>query len=162
MPQDINYILNEFDKLIAYCENRAITIQDIDEVCSISIEKRVFDLTRAIALKDVDSALTMYNNLIQLKESPIGILVLIGREYRIMLQIKYLAKSDTNVNSIAKEVGLPAFVVKEIISLGKQFRFSQLLEIINLCREADKDIKTGKIEGVKCVETLIVRCVHIA
>ncbi|OOB80220.1 MAG: DNA polymerase III subunit delta [Epulopiscium sp. Nuni2H_MBin003] len=161
MPQDINYILNEYKKLLSYCGDNPITIEAIEMACSISIEKRVFDLTRAMSRKDSQEALSIYYNLIELKESPIGILVLIAREYRLILQIKYLSRSNATINQIAKEVGLPLFVVKEIISIGKQFKFSQLLEIINLCREVDKDIKTGKMDAVQSIETLIVRCIHL-
>ncbi|OOB77008.1 MAG: DNA polymerase III subunit delta [Epulopiscium sp. Nuni2H_MBin003] len=156
MPQNINYILAEIQKLISYTNN--ITIENIDKICSFSLEQKVFDLIKHVTKKDSTTSLSMYNTLISNKESPLAILVLVARQYRILLQIKYLAKSS--VKEIANNVKLPEFVVKDMLVISKNFKFSQLIYILNLCLQTDKDIKEGRSEPVRAVEFLIMNCIY--
>ncbi|OOO00353.1 MAG: DNA polymerase III subunit delta [Epulopiscium sp. Nele67-Bin004] len=157
MPNNITHMLTEFEKLNSYCLDKPITTEDIDNVCSFGLEQRVFDLIKCMVNGDVKTALTIYNKLIELKESPIGILVLICRQYRIILQVKYMIVAKKTPAQISAETKLPAFVVRETTNLSSKFTFNQLSSILKICLEADKNIKTGKIEPIKCIELLIIR-----
>ncbi|MDF2593837.1 MAG: polymerase delta subunit [Clostridia bacterium] len=160
MPENIVYIRAEFDKLIAYTDRKAVTKEDIDKVCVFSLEKRIFELVKRIANRKADEAFQIYHTLIQGKESPIGILVLIARQYRMMLQLKYLLKTRMPSKEIASKMKLPYFALKEMTEQVSLYTFKQLEEILALCLETDKDIKTGKMESVKRVEILIMQCLN--
>ncbi|MEG0014367.1 MAG: DNA polymerase III subunit delta [Cellulosilyticaceae bacterium] len=161
MPPNIGYALSEFEKLLDYTHGKAISKKEIDEICVFSLEQRVFTLIKEVTHKNTTQALKIYKALIDSKESPIGILVLIARQYRVMLQVKYLLKANMPIKQIASEVGLPFFVAKETAMQVEKFSFKQLETVISMCLESDIAIKTGKMEQIKCIEMLIVNCIYI-
>lgn len=161
MPQNIGYALSEFEKLLDYTNGTTITRKEIDEICVFSLEQRVFTLIKEVTQNNATEALKIYKALIDSKESPIGILVLIARQYRVMLQVKYLLKANMPIKQIASEVGLPFFVAKETAQLTQRFSFKQLETVLSMCLESDIAIKTGAMEQVKCIEMLIVNCIYI-
>lgn len=160
MPEDIAYIMAEFEKLSCYAGSGKVTKKMIETVCSFPLEKRVFELVKRIASKNAAGAFEIYHTLIQAKESPIGILVLIARQYRVMLQVKYLLKNNTPAKEIAAEVKLPFFALKELTEQVQKYTFKQLEEILTKCLETDKDIKSGKMDSTKRVEVLIMECLN--
>lgn len=161
MPQNITYTMNEFEKLLDYTSGKEVTKKTVDEVCVFSLEQRVFTLIKEVTNKNTTAALRIYRALIDSKESPIGVLVLIARQYRMMLQVKYLLKANKPIKQIASEVGLPFFVAQETAKQTEQFNFKQLETVLSMCLESDIAIKTGKMEATKCIEMLIVKCIYI-
>ncbi|ONI43841.1 DNA polymerase III subunit delta [Candidatus Epulonipiscioides gigas] len=156
MPQDINYILLEFEKLQSYCGKNSITITDIDEVCTLNLEQKIFDLVKLIVKQDTTRALNIYLNLIASKEQPLGILGLIAKQYRNMLQIKDLLKEFNGSREISQIIQIPEFAVRDIISLSQKFENTELVSALKLCLETDRNIKTGKYEAIHGVEFLIL------
>lgn len=157
MPEDIAYILGEWHKLVSFVEDGKITKEAIDTICVFSLETRVFELVKRIANGKSDEALQIYNRMLQSKESPIGILVLIGRQFRVMYQVKYLKAKGQDVKQIAAQTKMPYFAVKEMLGQVAHYSFAGLEALIEACLETDRMIKTGKMEVGQCVEVLIMR-----
>lgn len=162
MPKNITYMMNELSKLTAYCMESIVTREAIDMVCTFALEQVVFNLLNEMTVKNAGRALEIYAKLIESKESPIGILVLIGRQYRLILQIKYLMRNGLQAKSIGGQLGIPYFAVSQMMKQAQSLGFRELEEIIAACLEADIHIKTGKMEPVKCIEMLILKCIYIA
>lgn len=161
LPRNIGHILIELDKLASYVGKEAVTKEVINEVCVFSLEQRVFELLKAVSKKNTSQALAIYNKLIESKESPIGVLVLIARQYRILLQVKYLLRTQTPIKQISQSVGVPYYVAQDLSKQAQSFSFKVLQDILELCLESDSAIKTGKMEPVKCIELLIIKCITI-
>lgn len=157
MPEDIAYILSEWEKLTSYLETPQVTKEAIHEICTFSLETRVFELVKHIAARRSDLALEIYQRMLQSKESPIGILVLIGRQFRMMYQVKYLKARGQDQKQIASQVKMPYFAVKEMLDQVAGYRFEQLEALMNACLETDRQLKSGKLEAGKAVELLILR-----
>ena len=160
MPEDVSYILGEWQKLTAFIEGNQITKEAIDQICVFSLETRVFELVKKIAAGKSDEALEIYNRMLQSKESPIGILVLIARQFRMMYQVKYLKAKGQDQKQIAAQTKMPYFAVKEILDQVAHYRFEMLEALIMACLETDRAIKTGKMEPGRGVEVLILRALN--
>ena len=160
MPEDMAYILSEWEKLISYVQDNVITKEVINEICIFSLETRVFEMVKEIVNHQGNEALEIYSRMIQSKESPIGILVLIARQFRMMYQVKYLLANRSPLKAISAETKLPFFVVKEMSEQVQHYQFKQLEDILEACLNADEAIKTGKMESSKCVEMLIMNCLN--
>lgn len=152
----MSVIKSEIDKLISL-NNDSVTKSDIDSICTRSLEAQIFDLVKAIGNKNVTTALEIFNNLLMLKESPIGILVMITRQFRLLFQAKYLIEENFSSKQIIDYLKLPSFVVNEIISQSKLFLLEDLKQAIRDCLLTDLSIKTGKMESVLAIETLIIK-----
>ena len=114
-------------------------------------------MVAAIGNKRSAEALKIYNNMLLYKESPIMILAMIARQFRIILQSKYLAKKGKGNDEIAAMIKQRSFVVRECIKQGKNFDNATILDALNDCYECDMKIKRGEIDDRLGVEMIIMK-----
>lgn len=149
-------ILLELQKLFAFKkENESITVEDIDLITTKTLESRIFDLVDAIGNKKAANALTVYHNLLLLKEHPIMILTMITRQFRLIYQAKYLQQRGFSINQVIDAMGQRSFIVKECLEESKNFTMDGIKQALNDCLSTDVSIKSGKIEASLGVEVLI-------
>jgi len=151
-------LAQEMNKLAAFCgENTEITATDIDTICTPTMESRIFELTKAITAKRTEDALLRYRDMLILKESPIMILTMIIRQFRIILIAKCAKEKGMTILQTAKEFNLRDFMVDEALRLGQKFTIEQLIDALKNCQDVDKKIKTGVISPEFGVELLIIK-----
>ena len=149
-------IQQEIKKLGAYCaDKKTVTIQDIDDICTKSLELKVFGLVDALAGKNTDKALEIFENLMEVKESPIRVLSLIARQFRLILQCSQM--KNRAPRDIAAAIGVQPFVVQECIKQGANFDRETLIQAMKDCLEADIKIKTGQLADTLALESIIVK-----
>jgi DNA polymerase-3 subunit delta len=147
---------NETNKLIHYCGDKSeITAQDITEICTPTLESRIFDLTKAMGAGRTSDTLKMYSDMIFLKESPLMILSMIIRQIRIILLCK--CHAEKNTANIARELNLRDFIVSEALSQSRRFTKEKLLAALENCLDTDVRIKTGLLDAETGVEMLLVK-----
>ena len=97
-------IRQEVEKLICYCyDKEVITIEDVDAVCTTQISNQIFEMLDAMANKRQKTALSLYYNLLALKEPPMRILFLIGRQFNLLLQARMLKQKGYGDRAIAEK-----------------------------------------------------------
>lgn len=149
-------LLFEIDKIVLYLDAREkITQDDIDFICTKSINVKVFDLTDAIAKKDGKRAFRLLNELIDSKESLSKIYIMIVRQLRQMLEAKLLFGRYLDVAQIAQKLGVSAYIAKKIHGQSETFSTDFLKKAYEKCHKIDLDIKNGRITDRLAVETLI-------
>ncbi len=155
---DMTHLAVETDKLLAYAGDKKITTADIDTACTRSPEVNIFNMVAAIGNKNAERALEIYNNMIFDGEEPIGILAMIARQFRLMLQCGYL-KSKKNYGSkqIAEELKLREFVVSNCLGQGRNFKLNTLIRALKDCARCDSDIKSGLVAPELGVELIILK-----
>ena len=149
--------LIEIEKLSDYIKEGEVNKKNIDDICTKSLEVKIFDLVAAIGEKKPQVALDIYNNMVLMKESPIMILTMIARQFRIIIQSKYLAETGLYKSDIAKKIGQREFVINECLSQAKNFKKKVLLKALEDCLICDNNIKTGKVEEKIGVEMIIMK-----
>lgn len=150
-------IIAEIEKLSNYILEGEVSEKDIDDICTKSLEVKIFDMVDAIGNKKAKIALDIYNNMVLMKESPIMILAMISRQFRIIFQSKYLAEKGMYKSDIAKKINQREFVVSECLKQSKNFKKKTLLQALDDCLECDINIKTGKIQDKLGVEMIILK-----
>ena len=78
-------------------------------------------MLEAIARKQREKVLTLYYDLIELRESPFGILALLIRQCNQLLQVKNLDRLGKNNGMIAKQMKVPVFVAGKLKDQAKLF-----------------------------------------
>jgi len=147
-------IAGEMAKLAAYCAEKGVAeAADIDVVCTKGLEVKVFALVDALAQRNKAGAMKIFDNLMEAKESPILVLSLIARQFRMMLACR--AAGSRSSSEIAAGIGAPPFAIKECMRQAKNFSESELVEAMKDCLDADVGIKTGRIGDRLAVEVLI-------
>lgn len=151
-------IRKELEKLFCYCLDReTITVQDVEEICTRQVDSHIFDMVNAIADRKQKQALTLYYDLLSLKEPAMRILFLIARQFNILLQVKELKKKGNDNKAIGTAVGLPGFIAGKYAAQASRFRTAELLAAVNGCVEAEEAVKTGRMNDIMSVELLIVK-----
>lgn len=155
---DMENIRREVEKLICYkYEEEGILVEDVEALCTVRVQNKIFEMIDAIADKDQKMALDYYYDLLALKEPAMRILALIGRQFRSLLQVKEMKQKGYPDSEIAEKTGLNAyFLKKKYIPQASRFDMEQLKRIMNLCVKADEDVKTGRIPEQLSVELIII------
>ncbi len=154
---DMESLSKETEKLVSYKNGTgSIAREDIDAVCTKSLETRIFDLVAAIGGKRAEEALRIYRNLLLMKESPIMILSMVTRQFRLIFESMVLLKMGENNASIASRLGQRDFVIRECLKQSKNFSEDGLKGAIEDCLDCDISIKTGRMAADMAVELLIL------
>lgn len=154
---DMDNIINEVEKLINYTLDRdTITKEDIDSVVTTQITGKIFQMMDAIGLKRQDKALSLYYDLLSVREKPSHILYLIMRHFNILLQIKALSSHGLAPRQITENVGVPAFTISKYISQTKNFTIEQLYKSLRVAADTEEQIKTGQINDKIGLELMII------
>lgn len=153
---DMAQIKMEMEKLLCYTMGKdEITEEDIDKVCVKRVQNQIFEMINAIANKEQKKALQLYYDLLTLKEPPMRILALIGRQFNLLLQVKELKKRGYSTAVIAEKTGLHGFIVGKYERQAARFTMEELRKSVEACVEADERVKTGRMQDVMSVEMLI-------
>ena len=153
----IENMLLELNKLTAFKgEGGIATNQDIDAVCTKSLDTRIFDLVDACANKKPQIALEIYRNLISRKESPIMVLAMLYRQFKMIFECKALINAGISQGEIAARTGIREFLVRGSLKQGQRFTEERLKDAMIQCLQTDVDIKTGKMNPEMAVELILL------
>ena len=155
---DMENIRMELEKLISYTLGRdVITDQDVEEICTVRVTNKIFEMVAAIVNRNTRKAMDLYEDLITLREPPMRILFLIARQFNQILQVKELMNQGMEKNGIASKLKMQPFVVGKTIPQAKSFSREQILSYVNLCVDTEEAVKTGRLDERLAVELVITR-----
>ena len=155
---EMSHIKMEMEKLICYCMGRReITIEDVEAICCKRIQNQIFEMISALALRQREKALSLYYDLLSLKEPPMRILALIVRQFNLLLQVKEMKKNGCTSAVISQKTGLHTYLVGKYERQAAEFRFSELRSALEDCAKAEEEIKTGVITDRLSVELFLVK-----
>ncbi|NCC15529.1 MAG: DNA polymerase III subunit delta [Clostridia bacterium] len=155
---DMETIVRELQKLIAFKGSQgSLAVEDVKDVCTPSLEAKVFDLVRAVAEEKPEKAISIYRNLLLLKESPYMVLSLITRQFRMIFTSSLLFEEGMANGQIAQKLEIRDFAVKEYIRQAKRFSKAQWKMALEDCLKTDLDIKQGRAAEEAAVELLIMK-----
>jgi DNA polymerase-3 subunit delta len=144
--------------LITCCEKRPrITEKDVSDLCGGDRARRAWELTQAILDRNTPVALRALDRLIRDAESPIGLLVPIGRDIRRLIVIKQLARQGLNETEIARRTGAQSWLVGKLLREKKSLTIAELKVKLHQVLEADLDCKTGGGRDTWILERLVLR-----
>ena len=148
----------EIDKLLSYSSDGAeITNAVIDEICTKSPETNIFEMVEAIGRKQSAKALEIYHNMLRMKQSPVGVLKIMARQFKLILECKYLQGKGMGAAAIAEELSLRRFIADRCLQQANNFKIPTLVKALEDCAKCDTDFKSGKITDKLGVEVIILK-----
>ncbi|HHX16375.1 MAG TPA: DNA polymerase III subunit delta [Mollicutes bacterium] len=151
------YLLNsECNKLMIYKnEEKKIELDDVDQMVERYDIDNLFALTDAVVKKDINEALSLYQELLKRNEEPIKIIVIIANQFRLIFQVKRLKSKGLSDSEIASELAVHPYRVK----LAKETNLSEkeLLKYLTTLADLDEQIKTGKINKDVGLELFLLK-----
>ena len=147
----------EMEKVIAYAwGKKEILAQDVDAVCVDTIEDRVFEMVEAVGLKNQKRVLSLYKDLLTLKEPPAKILAILNGEYARLLTMKSLLDKGMNDAAIAGTMGVKPFMVTKRLPILRKYTLQEIKNCLNKGIQADYSYKSGQMQDRIAVEVLLV------
>jgi DNA polymerase-3 subunit delta len=154
----MNLIRQEIEKLAAYTIDKPVVEKsDVEAVCTTQTVSKIFDMVSAIGNKNEQLALSLYYDLLTLKEKPMSILFLIVRQFNGILQVSEGLKAGKSNAQMAKEIGSAPFVIGKYASQAKNFPKDKLIAALKDCAEAEENVKSGRLTDRIAVEMIIIK-----
>jgi DNA polymerase-3 subunit delta len=146
----------ELEKLISYTWDREIVEDsDVDIVCTGQIANKIFDMIDAVSVDNQRKALSLYHDLLALKEPPNRILYLFVRHVNQLIQVKEEGRQAIE-SDVARKIGVPPFAVRKLISQASRFSDKKLFEMLSKLIELEEAVKSGRMIDQLSVELFIL------
>jgi DNA polymerase-3 subunit delta len=181
---NLREIANELEKLITYVGKRnEILPEDVRAICSASRQAVIWELTDALGARRTAYAIAALENLLDSGDQPIGILMMLVAQFRLMLlardllQRKLITARDGQggnfefvkaferlpENVIAhfprtKEGALPnAWRLYRCALAAKNFSTTELIRAMDLLLEANRQLVTTQLDDRLVLEEAIAK-----
>lgn len=155
---DMENIARELEKLLCYTLHKdTITVEDVENICTVQTENRIFDMITAVSMKQQTEALKLYYDLLTLKEPPMRILFLLAKQFNVLYQVKSCMSQGMSTPAIADKLGMKSFIVSKNVSQAGRFTKESLREAVEECVELEYAVKSGKMSDVMSVELLLIK-----
>lgn len=140
---DLYSIESNINKVIDYVDGNMIELYHVEKVIPVKLSDKIFDMIRAITIKDAKNAVDIYKDLMLKKESPFKIIKLIYREYSILIRIVDATSIDNKV--LAKNIGIHEFALRKYKEVLRILDKKSIMRHLDKCVELENDIKSGKV-----------------
>ncbi len=153
---DLRLLDQEILKLVTYTGGeRSITKEDVDVLVPYAQEAVVFDMVDALGRRDGRTAAQTLHRLLDAGEHPLGLLAMIVRQFRLLIQVKELKEAGATVQDIARTLKLHPYPARKLYSQVNHFTAEQLEKIYRHLLDTDVAIKTGEIEPETALDLLV-------
>ncbi len=148
----------ELEKLISFClDKEGIEGKDVEALCIRQINDQIFAMLDALISKNQNRALALYYDLLALKEAPMRILALLGKQIRDLSLVQAMAMEGCDVALIADQLKMRDFIVQKYMRYARGFRREELENMLLDCVATEEAVKSGNLEDQLAVELLLVR-----
>ncbi len=147
---------SEIDKIELLLKDRhEISVQDVEAIVGASKEFNVFEFADAVAEKNLPKSLRILNRLLELGESPIGILVMLTRHYTIIAKAKEMIISRMRKDEMGRALRVNPYFIDKYVRQAAKYNKSQLGDIFQLLLTADQHLKSSYQKPKLVLESLI-------
>ena len=154
--RELTGLKGEISKIAAYTgEKNVVEPEDIEAICTPTVEYKVFDLADAVVEGNGAKAITLMNNLLREGESRLMLLSLLQRQYRQLYFTHLLSDAGSSSGSIAQELGVPPFIAAKMQSTVRHFSGGTLKWAYDYCVDAEFNIKSGQISEEGSLEQVV-------
>jgi len=153
-------LTGEVDKLALYVgAGNRIEEQTVDKLVSRSLEQNIFTLVDKIVHRRIDEALRIYYDLLKQNEEPIKILSIITGQFRLIYQVKELARRGYGQQQIAGFLKVHPFRIKLAAGQAQLFSEQELATIMSSLANADYEMKTGGMNKKLLIEMFLFQLI---
>ena len=153
---DMSMLSMELEKLFSYCmDENEITKEAVDAVCRGQISDQIFAMVEAVAWQNSKKAMSLYFDLLALREKPLHVMALLVRQFRILLLVKDMAGAPKG--EVAKAAGINPYFVGKYQDQASHFSYEEIEAILEDAAESDRAFKSGNISEHLMLELFISR-----
>lgn len=163
--EDMSTLQNELNKVCAYVNSGDITKPIIDKTVIISVEAKVFQLSRMIVRGEADNAFENLSNLFKLREEPVMILSVLSKAFVDMYRVKAIKEKGVSYTKLADSFPSAyrgrTFILDNAANDASKYTVTQLKSALDLLSDADRRLKSTNEDAKTVLEELILRLLRI-
>ncbi len=135
---------------------RTVDAATLQEVVATTRTREIWDLTDAVAQRDLRNSMLLLGLMLDQGQSGVGINMMVARHFRKLWQVKAAADKGMNKNAIAKTVGMSPFVVDRYRKAAGRFKQRELRRILALLLDTDKRLKSSRLSDHLLLERMVL------
>lgn len=155
---DMQTVINEFNKVCAFSCGEKITKEMIDITAVKSVEASVFDISISILNNNTDRAFEILNELLRLKTETQSIIGALASTYVNIYRYKTALISDRGYSDFAETFGYkgnPSYTFNKLYNYTKKTPFKEIRKALDILAEADiKSKSTNTDAKILLTETI--------
>lgn len=153
----------EIQKLLLYAGERdTITAEDVRVMVPyVQSADVIFDMVDAVGERDPRRAASHLHRLLDVGEHPLGIFGMIVRQFRLLIQVRWLMDRRYPQQQIVSRLKLHPYVVRKVHAQASRFSPTQLREAYRLLAATDLSIKRGEIPVETALDLLVAQLTRL-
>jgi len=138
-------ILGELDKLATYLGRGEVSMADIEELCWVSPEVRIWDLTDALGNRDRQAVFEHLEELLADRTAPTSVFYSISKHMKNLCVIVSAKERGEDVMGAAAALGIKPFPARKLSDQSRNFTAASLQQAVQILAELDADMK-GRLD----------------
>ena len=154
--KSLREIQNEIDKLFIFVgEKKIIEADDVNAVVGMSKNYNIFELQRAIGLKNVPQSFEILERMLDAGERPTSMIIMLTKYFQKVWVLQELKKTSSNSYQLATTIGVNLRFFQEYLIACKNYASSQLENCFIALVRTDSILKSTT-QDPKLVMTLLL------
>lgn len=151
-------LVSEVEKIAAYSNKKKISRADINAVGTPIITARVFEMTDAIAKGDFDRCASVMGDLLELREPPIKLLAIIGRQLRQIYYAKLCLEEGKDKAFLQKLCEIRnEYSAKILIDNARRLSLKWCENAVKLSAETDFLMKRDSMDDEELLKIMLIK-----
>ncbi len=162
---DLSTLINELEKLCLFVgEGGYITREEVDKICSRSVEASVYNVSKAVLRGDLQGACKLLDDLFYMNTDPAYILTFLSSAYVDIYRVFAARSKGLKPDTVAKEFGYGnlAFRLNDAERNMRKFSEQQITDSLKCLSKCDEMIKGSRVDGRTALEKTLVELTVIA
>ncbi|MBR6028096.1 MAG: DNA polymerase III subunit delta [Clostridia bacterium] len=152
----------EILKLCAYVGSReGITEDDVREAASASAEFSVFRMLDEVVSGSEARALELLHRMLVGGESPVGILAMLLRQYRLLQMILIMRSDRLSPEEMGQRTGLSGFPLEQYLKQAAIVKAGEVKFAVRLLVSTEYAFKTGRLPEKGLAETAVLELLEL-
>lgn len=153
---DLWMLAGEVEKLCVYAGERRIDVADVEKLSSYAREASVFPMIDAVVEGRFPAAMQLMHELLAEGMAPQYLLVMLTRQYRLMVQALELGGQAIPLAQKRERLGVsPRYPVDKLLRQSARYPMARLVRAYDKLLEADWGIKTGRWSDEMALDLLV-------
>ncbi|MDE0744574.1 MAG: DNA polymerase III subunit delta [SAR202 cluster bacterium] len=152
---ELRLIDSELNKIKTYSRGRLITREDITLMVPYVRQQNVFRVVDSVIEGRTRDALNASSMLIELGESPSGIVRMIERQLRFLILAKHLLSRKIPTGDIGKHINLSGYPLQKTLEMERKISQARIMSMHDNLLKSNIRVREGKLTEQESFDLLI-------
>ncbi len=156
--RSLRELQSEIEKVAIFAgEKNSVDADDVNSVVGLSRQFNIFELQKAVGLRNLARSVEITERMLMGGESPVGMIVMLTRYFQKLWVLQELVSGKIPEAQIPSRMGVHPFAFREYLAASKNYTGDELRECFAALLEADETLKSSPLDERLTMTMLIFR-----